>query len=383
MPLDTLRIEARGRGGSGSGTGDVFANFEDWTGFSLRTSIVEPAELSLELGDDTGWDRLNELIQLGSEFQVYLGDRPRLRGRVECLDSPADAKQGATQRVVIRTKMSDAIYHSAPQGIRLKGVSLKEFVLACYAAVGITEADFDFRGDVSRDLMTGVGSRGGRPPRALEELRQEQAKVQPTESVAAAVDRHLRRHGFLHWDGPDGKIVVAAPDDQQDPIYFLQLYKESNLAQLNNVKTVQRTFDVGQAPTHLGVFGAGGKVDFGKAKIGAVVFNPDLIAAGFQRRVVILDEGLKSRDVATHRANFEFAQRNRGLERLVVGTDGLSYREGSTLIPYAPDTVADAVSALHGGALGAFFVESTQLTRSVSDGDNSTLLMVRQGVWVL
>ena len=383
MPLDVLRIEARGRGGSISGTGEILANFEDWTSFSLRTSIVEPAELSLELGDDTGWDRLNEVIQLGSEFQVYLGDRPRLRGRVECLDSAADAKQGATQRVVIRTKMSDGVYHSAPQGIRLKGVSLKQFVLTCYAPIGLTEDDFDFRGDFSRDLMTGVSSRGGRPPRALETLRQEQAKVQPTESIAATVDRHLRRHGFLHWDGADGKIVVAAPDDQQDPIYFLQLYKESNLAQSNNVKTIQRTFDVGQAPTILGIFGAGGKVDFGKTKIGAVVFNPDLIAAGFRRSVVILDEGLKTRDVATHRANYEFAQRNRGLERVVVGSDGLSYREGANLIPYAPDTVADVVSALHGGALGAFFVESTQLSRTVDEGDNSTLLMVRQGVWAL
>lgn len=376
---DTLAIEATGRGGIGG----ELTSFIDWTSVSVRSSMVEPAEVSLELGDDSGWVRLNQAIQLGTEFQVWLNERPRMRGRVEAIDSTSDAVGGTTQRLVIRTKLSDAVYSSAPQKLRLKGASLKQFILACYSSLGYTEADFDFRGDVSRDLMTGARTRGGKTQKDLDLLTEEQAKVGPPETIFATVDKHLRRHGLLHWDGPDGKIIVAAPDDEQDPIYFLQSYKAGNLAQVNNIKSVQRIFDVSAAPTALGMYGKGGSNDFTKVKIGSVLFNPDLRAAGFQRTVVIVDEGLRNLSHAQRRAAFEFSQRNRGLERVMVQTDGLSYREGSTLVPFGPDTVADVVSDPHGGALGAFYVETVELSRSVADGDNTVLSMVRQGTWEL
>lgn len=383
MPLDTLRIEARGIGGSLQGTGEILGSFEDWTSFNLRTSMVEPAECSLELGDDTGWTRLNAMLQLGSEFQIFLGDRPRMRGRVEAIDSSGDAASSATQRIVIRTKLSDALYSSAPQGIRLKGASLKQFVLACYSSLGFVESDFDFRGDVSRDLLTGVRKKGGKAPLDLDALSKQDAKVSPPETIYATVDKHLRRHGLLHWDGADGRIVVAAPDDQQDPTYFLQTFSSGSSSQLNNIKALQRIFDVSGSPTVLGIYGKGGAVDFSKVKLGAVLFNAELQAAGFRRTVVIVDEGLRSLANAQRRAAHEFAQRNRGLQRIVITTDGLTYREGSSLIPYAPDTVVDVVSDPHGGALGAFYLETVDISRSVDEGDNTTLSLVQQGVWEL
>jgi len=376
---DTVTLEANGVGGPSFVTFAV----EGFTSVSIRNSIVEPAEVSVELGDDTGWDRLSSLTGLGSEYQVYVNDRPRMRGRVEAVDSPTDAGKGTVQRLVVRTKLSDAIYSSAPAGIRMRDITIKDFILSCYASVGLTETDFDFRGDVSRDLMTGRGSRGQRPPIAIERIKTDQAKVQPNETIFVAVDRHLRRHGFLHFDGADGRIVVAAPDDQQDPLYFFRAYKERQLAQVNNVVSVQRGLDVSGSPTHLGVFGKSWKADFTKAKIGSVLFNPDLIAAGFNRRIVIIDEGLRSRAFAERRASREFAARNRGLERLTIVSDGLSYREGGDVIPFAPDTVADVLVSEMGGALGAYFVESVQMDRSASGGDLTTLVMVRQGVWEL
>lgn len=379
MTVDTVTLEANGTGGARFVTFSV----EAFTAVSVRNSIVEPAEVSVELGDDTGWDRLSSVTGLGSEFQVYVNDRARMRGRVEAVDSPLDAGKGTTQRLVVRTKLSDAIYSSAPVGVRLKNTSIKQFILACYASVGLVEADFDFRGDVSRDLMTGRGSRGQRPPVALERIKVDEAKVQPNETIFAAVDRHLRRHGLLHFDGADGRIVIAAPDDQQDPIYFFRAYKERRLAQVNNVMTVQRSLDVSGSPTHLGVFGKSWNPDFTKAKIGSVLFNPELIRAGFNRRIVIIDEGLRTRAFAERRASREFSQRNRGLERLTIVADGLSYREGGSVLPYAPDTVADALVSEMGGALGAYYVEGVQMDRSADAGDVTTLTLVRQGTWEL
>lgn len=381
MQTDVLRIESRGAGGSGNG--QFLESFEDWTAFTMKTSMVEPAEVSLEMGDDTGWLRLNELLQLGSQFQVFLGSRPCLRGRVEAIDAPSDAAGGTTQRLVVRTRMTDAIYSSAPQGIKLSGVTLKQFILACYSSLGIVEADFDFRADVSRDLITGVSKRGGKPPAALDQLKLEQAKVNPPETIYAAVDRHLRRQGLIHWDGPDGKIIVSAPDDKQDPIYFLQSWRAASLAQTNNIVSVNRAFDVSQSPTVLGMYGKGGNKNFAATKIGAVLFNPELQAAGFHRAVVIVDESLRNLSQAQRRAAHEFATRNRGLEHLTIQVDGLSYRQGSELIPYCPDTVVDVVSDAHGGALGSYYCETVELRRGIADGDTATLQLVRQGVWEL
>lgn len=378
-PSDVVRINAIGTPSNAT----LFDfNFQDWTAFSVKSSIVAPAEASFELGDETGWERIRTLCGLGAEFCVVVNDRPRLFGRVEALSSPCDAQQGTVQSFVVRTKMSDAIISSAPQGIRLKGASIKQFVLACYEGIGLDEGDFDFQADVSRDLMTGKSSRGQRPPRELEPLKEEAAKVNPPESIFAAVDRHLRRHGLLHWDGPDGRIIVGAPDDQQEAMGMLCMYR-APYAQMNNLLSLELVNDVSQAPTTLGVFGIAAGKDFSKTKLASVKINEDLLERGFRRAVIINDEAMKTRALASGRANREFAQRSRGLDRITVTTDGLSYTEGSYRFPWAPDTVFDVVATHLGGALGNYYVEEVELTRNASQGDVSRITMVKQGVWVL
>lgn len=382
--VDRVSIEAYGtpRGRSNlSSTLDF--NFRDWTSFGLQTSITAPNEASFELGDDTGWERMAELAGLGAEFRVFVNDRLRLTGRVEMLTSTTDAGQSTTQRFCVRTKLSDAVFHTAPANVRLKKQSIKQLVLALYAELGFTEADFDFRGDVSRDIMTGKSTRGGKSPIALDPLKDEDAKVQPPESVFAAADRHLRRHGLMHWDGPDGKIVVAAPDDEQESMGVLWCLRDTGDAQFNNVVSIERTQDVSAAATELGVFGTGGKAGIARAKVSAIVRNDDLIARGFHRRAAILDEAMRTKQLATRRASREMAQKRRDLDRLTVTVDGLSYRDGVELIPWASDTTVDVVAEQLGGALGLFYVESVSMSLDASAGDASQLSLVRQGVWQL
>lgn len=376
-PIDRVTVEALSAGRHGE-----TLVFDSWTSLQIRSSLTEPSEASFELGDESGYERLAQLSALGTQFRVLINDRPRLTGRVEMYEATSDAAQSTTQRIVVRTRMTDAVYSGAPVGLNLKRASIKEFVLACYEGIGLKEKDFYFTGATSRDLMTGKATSGGRAPVALEPLTEEQAKVQPPESVFEAVDRHLRRHGLLHWDGADGRIIVAAPDDQQDPIYNLWLYRDRASGQFNNVLQLQRVQDVSDSPTVLGMFGFGGKADFTRSKIGAVRRNEDLIRAGFQRNVLVLDEAVRTKAIAQKRANREFAQRNRGLDRLTAVTDGLSYAEGNVSVPWAPDTTADIVATHLGGAIGQYYVEGVELTRSI-EGDRSQLTLVKQGVWVL
>jgi len=378
-PLDSVVIEAYGVPGRSA---QVNFNFADWTSLELTNSITEPSECSFEMGDDTGWDRLENLLGLGGAFRVFVNDRLRLTGRIEALDSPSDALQSTTQRFIVRTKLSDARYNSAPQGMRLRNVSIKRFLLALYSDIGLTEADFDFRGDVARDLLTGRRTKRGRPPKDLEKLTEDQAKVNPPETIFDAADRHLRRHGLIHWDSPDGKIVVAAPDDTQAPVGFLRSFRGRE-GQFNNVLAAHRAQDVSQSPTVLGMFGRGGKRGFSKHSISSVLINQNLIAKGFDRKIILNDEGLRTREQANRRAAREFASRNRSLERLSITVDGLSYRDGSDLLPWAPDTTVDVVLESQGGYLGLYYVERVTMTRNASDSDRSQLTLVPQGVWVL
>jgi hypothetical protein len=377
-PIDRVRVEALGAVGSRASE----FNFEDFTAFSLRSSMINASEASFELGDQTGYGRLLELVSLGARFRIFVNDRLRLTGRVEQSDAQLSADKSMTQSFTVRTKLSDAIVSSAPQSVRTRGVSIRQFLVAVYASVGITEADFDFRGDVSRDLLTGRSSRGKKPPIPLEPLKEDEAKVQPPESVFAAADRLLRRHGLMHWDGPAGKIVVAAPDDKQDPAYVLRCLTGPD-AQFNNVLDAQRTQDVSEAPTELGVFGSTRKPGAPLGKASATARNEALIRAGFIRRQTILDEAMGNKGFAERRAQREISTRNRGLERIVATVDGLAFRDGLDPIPWAPDTTVDCLFETLGGALGIYYIEDVQMDRSADRGDITRLSIVRKGTWVL
>jgi hypothetical protein len=378
-PVDRVRVEAMGVPGSAAAA----FNFEDFTSFSLHNSMLGPSECAFELGDETGYDRLSEFLKLGARFRVFVNDRLRLTSRVEQHDASLAAERSMTESFTVRTKLTDAIFSSAPLGVRVHGVSIKQFLLAIYKSIGVLEADFDFRGDVSRDLLTGKNSSGKRPPIPLAPLTEEELKVQPPESIFQACDRFLRRHGLLHWDGPDGKIIVAAPDDEQVPSYVARCLRGAE-AQFNNIMEVTRSQDVSEAPTELGVFGTGkGKAGFASLKGSAVVSNPDLIAAGFVRRVAILDEAMSTRALALRRAARELSLKNRGLEKLVITFDGLAFRDGLDPVPWSPDTTLDVILESLGGALGVYYVEDVQMSRNASDGDRTRITAVPKGVWVL
>src|ERR671912_1185383 len=125
-PLDVVRVNALG---TPENTTLFDFNFSDFTSFSISSAITGPAEARFELGDDSGYARLQELCGLGAQFVVMVNDRSRMVGRVEATSSPCDADKGTVQSFVVRTRMSDAVISSAPQGIRLKNASIKEFVL--------------------------------------------------------------------------------------------------------------------------------------------------------------------------------------------------------------------------------------------------------------
>ncbi len=370
-PRDVVTIE----GDAGS--------FDAFTSIEITNDLTGPAEASFELGDDGSWRSMEEKIRPGTLFEVRVNGRLRMTGRVQVNDVPVDADAGATVRFVVRTRMSDALYASASPSISVVGATLKDIVLRAYAPLGFKESDFIFKSDVSRDLMTGRSTRGHDSLLNLDPLRFEQAKVNPPETIYDFVERHLLRFHYTHWDAPDGRIVVGAPNDQQTPLYSFRIVRGASAGQ-NNLLSAHRTRDISEAPTSITVVTIVGP-EIAKTRIASTVrpavtdVDPQL----FHRPVMLMDTSLWSRDQTFAKAMRELLQRSKRLDVWELTTDGWSFWDGASLIPYGIDTVADVDVEVAGGSVGAYLLHRTVLRLDPDSGFTSQLTVLRRGLWVL
>lgn len=376
-PTDKVRVSVIGSDSVEAG------DLDNFTSLVMRNDITMPSEASFEIGDDGTWNSLGNIFQPGVEFQVYVNDHPRMRGRVEMNDVPLDTDAGAVVRFTVRTKLSDAMYASANQRTRVQGASLQEFILAVYAPLGYTADDFIFLQGTSRDLMTGRDAFTGELPVDLERIKLTEARVKPPETIYAAADRHLRRHGFMHWDDPSGQIIVGAPGDEEDPTYTFNMYRSPTLSHLNNVLGATRSRDWSGVPSSVNVYGRGGKRGFTRKGVGATVNDLDVTGAGFYRPIHLLAEGIRTNELAARAAQRELSARSKRKDGFNIDVDGFSFWNGAEQVTYAPDTVGMLNTDVAGGAAGPYYCHAVTLTRDAMGGDTTSLEMVKRGIWKL
>lgn len=370
---DRVKIERIG----GTGGGAIFENF---TSFELVNDLTAPSEASFEVGNDGTWDAISSYVAPGTRYRIALNDQPRLTGRVEMNDIPLDASNGSVVRFVVRTKLADAFYASADPSVKVKKTSVKDFLIALYAPLGYTEADFEFNPHVARDLMTGKNTAGKGDPYEvkLEPMKIEEARVQVTESIYAAADRHLRRHGLMHWDSPDGKIAVGYPNDTQEPQYFLRMMRGVK-GRENNVLGATRTNDFSDIPSRIAVHGgSGGKP---RKKIKSIVVDSDVTAAGFYRPVVVPREELRIQSLVDSAAARELSARSKRKDCFELEIDGLSWWNGYCTTPWAVDAVCNIESDVAGGPLGRYYIHRVVNRRDANNGDTSNISVLRSGIW--
>lgn len=373
--IDEVRIEAEGVGA-----------FDRFTTFSISNDMTSPSEAALEVGDDGTFSSLSDFIQIGKKYSVYLNNRIMLTGRVEVNDIPTDANGGASVRFTVRTKLADAMFATARADAKVRNVSLKAWVLGLYAALGYTEKDFVFRANVARDLITGKPSRGSTSSHDPdpETIKEDAAKVQPPESIFMAVDRHLRRFGLMHWDSPDGKIVVGFPNDSQDPTYRFRCFR-GPAGQQNNVLSIGHGINVSDIPSAITVAGSGARASEGfiRAKVIEQAVDLDVTNAGFVRPVTILAEAIRTSSLARSAALRELSARSMKKNTFDTIADGLSHWDGSDLVNYSIDTTAEVLCDTVNGQMGKYYIHRTQVTRDPDEGDKAAVTMIKEGIWKL
>lgn len=377
-PDDQIRVECD------LGTLDRFTSVE------ITQDLTAPTQAAFELGDDHSWLELRDFVSLGREYRVVVNNRQILRGRIEARDVPFDAGGGASVRFTIRTKLADAMYASANHGIKLgKNAKLKDMLLALYEPLGYAEKDFVFDADVSRNLITGKSETTGKSPPNFEPLQPGRERVEPGAGIYQVASDFLRAHGFMHWDSPDGKIVVSEPNDTQAPTYHF-FARSGPSADANNLISISKIEDWSDMPTIIGVYSTKKNVPSASYRnYRGVVKNEEMLGVktadgrdAFYRPTVIVANGL-TKDQAEARARRELSARSKQKDAFEISVDGLSHWDGARAVNYAVDTVAEVDSNVLGVESGNYYVHRVTMRRDPQGGDTTSLTTLRKGIWVV
>lgn len=367
---DVVRVEADGIG-----------SFDRFTSLAISYDLTAPSEAGFEVGDDGSWKELERFVKPGTKYRCYINNALKLTGKAILNDVPID-ERGSVIRFSVRTKLADAMYASADPKTRVAGSTVKDYVLALYAPLGYTAADFVFDADLSRNLLTGVSRTGSKPPPEFEAMQENKAKVQPPESIYAAADKHLRRFGLMHWDSPDGKIVVGAPDDEQMPLYHFRMFNGPK-GFSNNLLSAQFVRDWSELPSVLGVFGRLGEGGLSQVPVRHIIQDQEVIDAGFYRPVIVIQEGVASESLAARAAFRERTARNKNRATWVLTTDGFTYWDNGKVISYGNDTVAEISTSSAATPNGPYLIHRVVHTRDAERGDVTQLFAIARGLWRL
>lgn len=374
MSGDLIEVEAQENPYWGGGVLDNLTSVE------ITIDMAAPSEASFEIGDDGSFSSIARALGPGQRYTVRVNRHAMVSGRIEAHDAPVDARAGAAVRFTVRSYLADAWVTGAAPTTNHKG-TLLDFLVELYSRIGVTRDQFVFRASVARDLRTGKRSDGPDPSIRVETLKPEQARVQMGETIYQAADRHLRRFGLMHWDGPDDTIIVGYPNQGQSPIYDLRLYRDRERGASNNLLGMTRTRDWSEVPSAVIVHGGrrGGGRPMG------IAVNRELTERGIVRPIVQMEDSIRNDEAAVNAAHRELAARIQNMDTLSVEIDGLSYLDPGNgyRVPWAPDTIASVSSDVSGGDLGAYYMQRVTLRRDANGGDLSYLSLLRAGLWQL
>lgn len=368
-PVDRITVESE------QGIFDRFNSIE------ITNELGAPTQCVMDVGDDGSYASLADVIGHGRRFRVYLNDKLRMTGRVYIPNTNGNANAGSTTQLTIRGVMADAFFASADPAVRVEKSTIRDFLLKLYAPMGLVERDFVFRADVERDLMTGRSTRGAAPPADLRRMTAKEAKVNPPETIREAAEKHLKRYGLTHWETPDGRVYVGAPDDQQLPLYRFAS-KRGRGSHANNLLEWQRVADWSDVPSEVNVHGALIGEDFKNRKcVKTSATWPDVQAAGFHRPVLIMDDGSRSASIAQSRANRERTNRSKRKDCYELTVDGWSFWDGASAIPYGINTTCDVDIDAIGSPAGLYYIHRISCVGSSNDGATTSLSIVAPGIF--
>jgi len=354
-----------------------------YSSVELIVDMHGPATITLQVGDDGSWRDLSKIFYPGEPCKLYCAQRLLFTGRFETNKVTTTASNGALAHLVARTKLADARYTTANTDVKVTDVTIKQFVLAIFAPLGFTEADFVFDATADRNLVTGVRGRDVAPV-DLEPMQEAKAKVQPGQTIYDEATRHLKRYHLAMWDGADGKIIVGAPNDKQPPIFTLRGKRGGRSS--NNVSGADRTRDWAEVAQRVEIVGKSSNDSADQKPIKGVATDDDVTAVfnktGHFSRVLSLPmDGPKTQEKAQAQAVRELSSRRKEKDGWSIPLDSWCFWDGKKLIPWALNTTVDIdVDSIGSEGAGRYLIHKITRSLDVNAGPTASLEVAAPGI---
>lgn len=209
----------------------------------------------------------------------------------------------------------------------------------------------------------------------VEAVRLTDAKPDVGETVWDWIDRHARRFGALPWIGADGRLVVSAPNYDQEPLFTLSRFLGDD--RRNNIVSGGLEESLEAQSSVVTVYGRTGGHDATRsAHVGRAERNPSLMP--LYRPMTIHDPSARSDEEALRRAQHELARQNEQAAALEYEVYG--HGQGTNL--YAIDTVVDVIDE-EIGVEGLYWLAGRTFRGDRERGRRTTLKLLPLGSVVL
>ena len=374
-PSDTIQLQTP------VGVLDVFESF------TVTNTITQASEATFSLGDETAGTILSA-IPLGAPCAVLINGKPALRGRLISQEPNLEAVAGCNVELALETIIGAGQSVSADPDQTYQTITLRAFLLALYSRIYTSNPGWanpipqiQTNYSLERDLLTGRPTKGGAIDASIEMVLGQQVKAQPPETIYDSAAKALRRFSTGHWDTPNGDIFVGKPDESQVTVGRLQL-KRGPASVANNILRVRVIRDWRGVPSVVRTHGI--------LNVSARAFLPILgeaeyvdVSAAYGYRPVVVKGNIVGENLAqaNAQARRELATRSKRKDGLEVEVDGLSWWDGVSSVPYAPNTTWDVDLDILGGISGVYLCLSVTRRRDPRRGDTTTLQLVHIGTF--
>lgn len=258
--------------GSFSSTPVEFTRF---LSYEYDEHYLVPADTwEFTLAADQVSDGDRQALVTGARVEVVIDDNVQSIGYVDDIRIHGNRHAGSVIRVTGRDWMSPAVdSHVDPQTRFSEGMTLDQLLQAVFAPFGMQVLETSNL--ANRNAMTGgnFGTPTSKKGKPLKSYVLHQIKPYPQEGAFAFASRVAQRFGLWLRPAVDGKtIVCAVPDFNQPAQYELRLKTDGT--QRNNVIEWDTTFSRADQPSILFASGFGGGGDFAHTTLRGAIINP-------------------------------------------------------------------------------------------------------------
>jgi prophage tail gpP-like protein len=212
---------------------------------------------------------------------------------------------------------------------------------------------------------------GGLTQPEIQRVSVRDARPRMRETVWEFIDRHCRRFGVMCWVDARGRLVIGAPDYDQEPIMRLVRTLAPTAEEPNNILEGGSTERWDGLSSEVTVYGRAHGQDGSRSRFVGHATNPNV---DVHRPVVIHDPSCRTTEEAQRRADEELGRQRE--DAFFLEYDVPHHGQGSRL--YAIDTVLDVLDE-EAAVEGLFYVVGRTFTCSRQEGAKTRLRLVPLG----